>query len=101
MSEHQDVGDFVIAADDPCLDGHFPDRPVVPGVALLERALALVLAELGPGARIGAVPRVKFKGFLLPDEVVTVSADCSGKRIAFRCRTAAGVIAEGQCEAGF
>ena len=101
MSELKDMGDFVIAADDPCLDGHFPDRPVVPGVVLLERALALVLAELGDGARIGAIPRVKFKGFVLPDQVVTVSADCSGKRIVFRCRTAAGVMAEGQCEAEY
>lgn len=101
MSEQQDVGDFVVAADDPCLDGHFPDQPVVPGVVLLERSLALVLADLGAGARIAAVPRVKFKGFVLPDQIVTVSADCSRARIAFRCRTAAGVVAEGQCEAGF
>ena len=31
---------FRIAADHPCLPGHFPGQPVVPGVVVLDRVLA-------------------------------------------------------------
>ena len=31
---------FVLDASAACLDGHFPGRPVIPGVALLDAALS-------------------------------------------------------------
>lgn len=36
--------DFVVPHDHPCLPGHFPGRPVVPGVVVLDHVLQAVEA---------------------------------------------------------
>lgn len=62
---------FTIAADHPSLPGHFPGRPLVPGVLLLDRVLEAIEAGNGP---LGALrlPQVKFLQPLLPGEPARV-----------------------------
>lgn len=62
---------FTIAADHPSLPGHFPGRPLVPGVLLLDRVLEAIEAEHGP---LGALrlPQVKFLQPLRPGEPARV-----------------------------
>ena len=55
---------FHIDADHPALPGHFPGRPVVPGVVLLDRVAAAIERETG--ARVAALVQVKFIAPLLP-----------------------------------
>lgn len=78
------VGRFRVPADHPCLPGHFPGRPVVPGVVLLDEALALVLAALGGGRRVAGMPSVKFTAPVLPgDEVRVACGPEADGRVAF------------------
>lgn len=68
---------FVIAADHPSLPGHFPGRPLVPGVVLLDRVLDAVAAAharlgLGPLAAPLRLPQVKFLEPLLPGEAARI-----------------------------
>ena len=62
---------FTIAADHPSLPGHFPGRPLVPGVLLLDRVLEAIEADHGA---LGALrlPQVKFLQPLLPGEPARV-----------------------------
>ena len=53
-----------IAADHPAFAGHFPGRPLLPGVALL----SAVLAEPALAAAVGAAPRLGAVKFLVPVE---------------------------------
>lgn len=65
---------FTIDADHPALPGHFPGRPVVPGVVVLDRVLAAIEAAHGP---LGALrlPQVKFVRPLLPGEAARIELE--------------------------
>ena len=54
---------FTIAADHPAIAGHFPGNPLVPGVVLLDEAIALI--ERARGVTFGTL-RLASAKFLLP-----------------------------------
>lgn len=94
---------FVIDADHPALPGHFPGRPVVPGVVVLDRVLAAIEAVHGP---LGAMrlPQVKFVQPLLPGEAARieidpVAVDGAPPRWRFRVLRGEIVIATGDVQA--
>jgi 3-hydroxymyristoyl/3-hydroxydecanoyl-(acyl carrier protein) dehydratase len=68
---------FRIDADHPCLDGHFPGRPVVPGVILLD-LVRLTIREWKPETRIKSFSAAKFHHPLGPDEPFTVTLTETG-----------------------
>ncbi len=63
--------EFTISADHPCLPGHFPGQPIVPGVVVLDRVLAAIEAQHGA---LGALrmPQVKFLQPLLPEQTARI-----------------------------
>ena len=87
---------FTIAATHASLPGHFPNRPVVPGVVLLDRVAAVIEREWH--AHIAKLPQVKFLRPLLPGEeaelVIERSTDIS--RFVIRCGD--DVVAKGSIE---
>ena len=68
---------FTIAADHPCLPGHFPGRPLVPGVVLLDRVLDAIEMEHGALGPL-RMPQVKFLQPLLPGEEARVELESLG-----------------------
>lgn len=72
---------FAVPAQHPALAGHFPGRPIVPGVLLLDHVLTQLTARLGrPVARL---KQVKFAAPLQPDETAHVEFSVSGQDITF------------------
>ena len=80
--------DFRVHADHPCLAGHFPGQPIVPGVLLLDHVMQGLSA--GAGREVIRVLRVKFTSVLSPGE--SARADCvlDGDRASFRVSTQRG-----------
>lgn len=95
-SSDQRQGGFTIDHDHACLEGHFPGNPVVPGVLVLDRVLAL--AEAWTGQPVGAVgmPQVKFVQPLLPGQRADVTLQRQGARIRFEVSHAGALLARGE-----
>jgi len=91
------AGRFTVAADHPSLPGHFPGRPVVPGVVLLDHALALVVTAVGDAAPC----RVKFTAVIRPGEAIDVLARPAREgHIEFVCRRGSETILRGSVAVG-
>ena len=67
---------FMVAADAPYVQGHFPGMPVVPGAWLLSKVHAELLARY-PDCRVDGVKKVKFLAPLLPDQPAQICVDDS------------------------
>jgi 3-hydroxyacyl-[acyl-carrier-protein] dehydratase len=79
----------------PSYEGHFPGRPVVAGVLLLQ----WVAEAVGLGEP-SAIPHVKFLRALKPGDQFHVRWSVNGARVSFRCLSADQPIAEGILEFG-
>lgn len=97
-----DDHEFRIAPDHPALPGHFPGRPIVPGVLVLDHVIACVRERTGRD--VVRVPRVKFAAPLLPGEVARVEFTQREGSLSFKvCALRAEVrqvIAEGSLVLG-
>jgi len=97
------VLEFVIAPGHPCLPGHFPGRPVVPGVLVLDRVVAAIEALHGPLPPL-RLPRVKFLQPLLPGEPARIEleqlAPLPDARWRFRVLHGQATIASGDVGVG-
>ena len=96
--------DFTIRTDHPSLPGHFPGRPLVPGVVVLERVVEAIEAAHGPLPAL-RLPQVKFLQPLLPGEracieLARMEPEGAAPRWRFRVLREATLIASGEIHGG-
>lgn len=90
---------FTIADDHPSLPGHFPGRPVVPGVVVLEKVLAAIESAHGPLPQL-RLPQVKFVRPLLPGQPATIALEPRAPgRWRFRVTHGGDLVASGDVAA--
>jgi len=81
--------EFQFSADDPTFAGHFPGRPILPGIFQLEMTRAAAEIILNRPLAIAEIRKSKFQRPILPDEII---------RLELKLSEASGTI---EARAGF
>jgi 3-hydroxymyristoyl/3-hydroxydecanoyl-(acyl carrier protein) dehydratase len=84
-----------IARSHPSLPGHFPGRPIVPGVVVLDHVLAAAEAWLGRAVRLRTLKQAKFVTPLLPEQEAQVEIKLQGDELRFAVTRDGEAIAQG------
>lgn len=80
MTIQKDLGspglgaDVHIAATSPWFRGHFPDRPVLPGIAQLSMVFDLIQKGFNHSVSLTEISRVRFKQLIVPDDRIRIEA---------------------------
>ncbi len=87
---------FTVPEQHPSLKGHFPARPIIPGVVILDFIVNGLLEQL-PGASLSGIPKMKFLQPLPALATVeTVYTEKHETLYQFSCKTEGEIALQGQ-----
>ena len=87
---------LLVAADHPSAAGHFPGRPIVPGVVLLAEAIAAIAAASGRAPERWTIANAKFLHPVAPGTPLTLAHEAgAGGGVRFEIRAGGRVVASG------
>ena len=90
---------IAIAADHPAFVGHFPGRPMLPGVALVAEVLEAAAADPALARAIGAAPQISVVKFLAPvgpGALLEIAFEIGKRSVAFSVSDRGRAAASGQ-----
>jgi 3-hydroxymyristoyl/3-hydroxydecanoyl-(acyl carrier protein) dehydratase len=69
------IESYAITIDEtlPYFVGHFPENPILPGIAIIDASLLLVHKHLGHSLLLKAIKSAKFTGLIKPSNKLIVS----------------------------
>jgi 3-hydroxymyristoyl/3-hydroxydecanoyl-(acyl carrier protein) dehydratase len=94
--------DLLVAADNPWFDGHFPGKPILPGVVQIGWALHFARELHGFDPAVPALEQIKFKRPILPGAQLTLHlmAGADGRKLRYEYRDATASYSSGTLKSG-
>ena len=84
-----------VAADHPAFSGHFPGRPILPGVVLLAEVMAAVAAARAEPVERWAIASAKFLSPVSPATALTLVSEEGEREVRFEVRAGDRLVASG------
>ena len=96
------VLDFVVAHDDEAFHGHFPERPILPGVVQVDWAMRLATLHLNLGDLFAQDIQIKFREVIAPEVplTLTVQIDRAKSKLTFSYCSGDTTMSSGQIRLG-
>jgi len=85
-----------VPAELACFAGHFPGRPLLPGVLQLAWVVRLAQQELGVAQPVAAVEALKFRTPLLPEQEFELSLEVKPSALRFWFRAGEDEVSSGR-----
>jgi 3-hydroxyacyl-[acyl-carrier-protein] dehydratase len=97
VTDGEIIAHIRVPANSPWFDGHFPEAPVLPGVAQLGMVHDLLCRTLDRPLPVTQVSRVRFKQMIHPDQalILTVKTGDKNGSHSFRISGDEGLICSG------
>jgi 3-hydroxymyristoyl/3-hydroxydecanoyl-(acyl carrier protein) dehydratase len=88
---------LALPSDSPAFAGHFPDRPILPGVVQIDWAVRLAADHLVPGLAAARDFQVKFTHVIAPeaDLTLTLRLDRQRQTLRFEYRDGRDIASSG------
>lgn len=65
-----------IDKDDPWFSGHFPENPILPGIAQLKLVVDLISRCAESKLQVTGLSRIKFRKIITPGELLDIRVNC-------------------------
>ncbi len=72
--------------DSPWFSGHFPNDPILPGIAQLEMIADLIASSREDTLCMAGLSRIKFRKIVRPGELLDIVAACGNKKDQYTFR---------------
>ncbi len=94
-SESAAEREFTVPADHPAFAGHFPGRPVLPAVVLLDTVLEAARDCFDGQLSVAGLPHAKFTASLVPGDRGTIRLKLTATALEFEVRRGPERVAQG------
>ena len=84
------IASVTTGANSAWFSGHFPDDPILPGIAQLKMVADLMAKSALGTLRITGVGRVKFRKIVRPEEVLDIHVTCGNKADQYNFKITSG-----------